>query len=258
MKNIKIVLLVILLSSLSVANDKQMLSAFKKANVKGTMVISTLDDKESYVYNEKRANIGFLPASTFKIPNTLIALQEKAIKNEYEVIKWDGKKRFYEPWNKDQTLQTALKYSCVWCYQRLAAKIGNETYLKYLEKLNYGNKQTGPELTTFWLSGDIRISAYEQIEFLKKLYKDNLPFKQEYLDITKKILTVEKTENYTIKAKTGWSTRKVWGVGWYVGYVEKKDKIYFFALNIDIKDKSQLKYRKQIVNDILKEKGIID
>ncbi len=258
MKYIKIILLVVLLGSLSFADDKQMQDAFKKANIKGTMVISTLDGRESYVYNKQRADTRFLPASTFKIPNTLIALQEKAIKDEYEIIKWDGKKRFYEPWNKDQNLQTALKYSCVWCYQKLALKVGNETYLKYLDKLNYGNKQTGPELSTFWLIGDIRISAYEQIEFLKKLYKDELPFKQKYLDITKKILTVEKTDNYTIRAKTGWSSREVWGVGWYVGYVEKKDNIYFFALNINIEDKSQLKYRKQIVNEVLKEKGIIN
>jgi len=258
MKSIKIILITLLLNNFAFAKDKQIKEIFEKLNIKGTMVISTLDGKKEYIYNKKRANTGFLPASTFKIPNTLIALQEKAIKDEYEIIKWDGKKRFYPPWNKDQTLQSALKYSCVWCYQRLALKIGNEKYLKYLDKLNYGNKKTGDEVTTFWLEGDIRISALEQIEFLKKLYKDKLPFKQEYLDLTKKILTVEKNDNYTIRAKTGWSSQKIWGVGWYVGYVEKKDKIYFFALNINIDDKSQLKYRVQIVNEVLKQKGIIN
>jgi len=258
MKYLKILFLLFLLINLSFATDKQIENIFKQHNLKGTIVISTLDNKKTYIYNKQRANKGYLPASTFKIPNTMIALQEKAIKDEYEIIKWDGKKRFYPPWNKDQTLQSALQYSCVWCYQKLARKIGSKKYLHYLKELNYGNKKTGKELTTFWLEGYIRISALEQVEFLKKFYKNKLPFKQKYIDITKKILTVKKTQKYTIKAKTGWSDTPIYGVGWYVGYVETKKDIYFFALNIDIEDKSQLKYRTQIVNDVLKIKGIIN
>lgn len=254
----RLIVLIFSLNILSFAEDKQIKEIFKKANIKGTIVISSLNEEENYIYNTKRASMGFLPASTFKIPNTLIALQEKVIKNEYEVIKWDGKKRFYEPWNKNQNLQTALKYSCVWCYQKFASKIGNKKYLKYLTKINYGNKKTGLKLTTFWLNGNLRISAKQQISFLKKLYKNNLPFEQKYIDITKKILTVEKTANYIMKAKTGWSTAKIWGVGWYVGYVENKNNTYFFALNIDITDKSQLKYRTELVTKILKIKDIIN
>ncbi len=102
------------------------------------------------------------------------------------------------------------------------------------------------------MDGDIKISAIEQIEFLKKLYKNELPFKQRYMDITKKILIVEKTENYIIKAKTGFSGK----IGWYVGYVETKNGVWFFALNADV-TKDKLKYRKQIVMDALKIKNII-
>jgi len=258
MKYLKVILLLILITTLSFSNDKQIEDIFKKNNLNGTIVISTLDNKTTYTYNKQRANRGYLPASTFKIPNTMIALEEKAIQDDKEIIKWDGKKRFYEPWNKDHTLQSALQYSCVWCYQKLAKKIGNKNYLKYLEKINYGNKKTGKELTTFWLEGDIRISAKEQIAFLKKLYNNDLPFNQNYINITKKILTVKATDTYTIKAKTGWSDTPIYGVGWYVGYVKKKNSVYFFALNIDIENKSQLKYRTQIVNEVLKLKGIID
>ncbi|WP_375724043.1 class D beta-lactamase [Arcobacter sp. KX21116] len=248
----KITILLSLFFNLLGANDKELKNIFDKTQVNGTLVISSLDGKKEYIYNKKRAMTRYIPASTFKIPNTLIVLEERVIKDENEVIKWDGVVRSYEPWNKDQTLQSAISISCVWCYQRFAKEIGNDKYLAYLKKLHYGNEKTGSDVTTFWLEGDLKISAFEQIKFLKKLYNNDLPFTQKYIDITKKILTVEKTKEYSIKAKSGWSGK----IGWYVGYVESKNSIWFFALNADI-SKEQLKYRKEIVMEALKSKNII-
>ncbi len=252
MNSLKVILLISFMFNIALANDKDIENIFKKTKINGTIVLSSLKDNKEYISNNSRAIKRYIPASTFKIPNTLIALEEMVIKDQYEIIKWDGIKRFYEPWNKDQTLQSAISISCVWCYQKLAKKIGNDKYLYYLKKLHYGNEKTGSDVSTFWLEGDIKISAIEQIEFLKKLYENNLPFKQKYMDITKEILTVEKTDKYIIKAKSGWSGK----IGWYVGYVETKNNIWFFALNADIK-KEELKYRKQIVMESLKIKGII-
>jgi len=252
MNSLKVILLISFMFNIALANDKDIENIFKKTKINGTIVLSSLKDNKEYISNNSRAIKRYIPASTFKIPNTLIALEERVIKDQYEIIKWDGIKRFYEPWNKDQTLQSAISISCVWCYQKLAKKIGNDKYLYYLKKLHYGNEKTGSDVSTFWLEGDIKISAIEQIEFLKKLYENNLPFKQKYMDITKEILTVEKTDEYIINAKSGWSGK----IGWYVGYVETKNNIWFFALNADIK-KEELKYRKQIVMESLKIKGII-
>ena len=249
---LKIILLISFIFTLGLSNDKESENIFKKTKITGTIVVSSLKGNKEYIYNNSRAIKRYIPASTFKIPNTLIALEERAIKDEYEIIKWDGKKRFYEAWNKDQTLQSAISISCIWCYQKLAKKIGNDKYLYYLNKLHYGNEKTGLDISTFWLEGDIKISAVEQINFLKKLYKNDLPFKQKYIDITKKILTVKTTKDYIIKAKSGWSDK----IGWYIGYVETKNDIWFFALNADIK-KEELKYRKQIVMEVLKIKNII-
>ena len=50
------------------------------------------------------------------------------------------------------------------------------------------------------------VLKWKKIIFLKKLYKNELPFKQKYIDITKKILTVEQTKDYTIREKTITST----------------------------------------------------
>ena len=252
MNILKTILFISFTFTVGLSNDKELENIFKKTKITGTIVISSLQGNKEYIYNNSRAIKRYIPASTFKIPNTLIALEERVIQDEYEIIKWDGKKRFYELWNKDQTLQSAISLSCVWYYQRFAKQIGDDKYLYYLNKLQYGNEKTGLDVSTFWLEGDMKISAVEQISFLKKLYKNDLPFKQKYIDITKKILTVKTTKDYIIKAKSGWSGK----IGWYIGYVETKNDIWFFALNADIK-KEELKYRKQIVMEVLKIKNIV-
>ena len=193
----------ILLSINLFAWDKEVEEVFKKYKVEGTIVIESLNKKKINIYNDKRASELFSPASTFKIPHSLIALNEGIVKKD-SVIVWDKKIREYESWNKDQILLTAFKSSCVWCYQEFASKIGVEKYKKYLKELNYGNKKIGDDVTRFWLDESLEITTFEQIKFLKRFYTNNLPFKIEDINLLKEIMIDEKNENYTIRAKTGW------------------------------------------------------
>ena len=243
----------ILLSINLFAWDKEVEEVFKKYKVEGTIVIESLNKKKIHIYNDKRASELFSPASTFKIPHSLIALNEGIVKKD-SVIVWDKKIREYESWNKDQILLTAFKSSCVWCYQEFASKIGVEKYKKYLKELNYGNKKIGDDVTRFWLDESLEITTFEQIKFLKRFYTNNLPFKIEDINLLKEIMIDEKNENYTIRAKTGWEGR----YGWYVGYVETKDDVWFFSTNIDTKSKDDLPKRKAITLEALKIKGIIN
>ena len=243
----------ILLSINLFAWDKEVEEVFKKYKVEGTIVIESLNKKKIHIYNDKRASELFSPASTFKIPHSLIALNEGIVKKD-SVIVWDKKIREYESWNKDQILLTAFKSSCVWCYQEFASKIGVEKYKKYLKELNYGNKKIGDDVTRFWLDESLEITTFEQIKFLKRFYTNNLPFKIEDINLLKEIMIDEKNENYTIRAKTGWEGR----YGWYVGYVETKDDVWFFSTNIDTKSKDDLPKRKAITLEVLKIKGIIN
>ena len=243
----------ILLSINLFAWDKEVEEVFKKYKVEGTIVIESLNKKKIHIYNDKRASELFSPASTFKIPHSLIALNEGIVKKD-SVIVWDKKIREYESWNKDQILLTAFKSSCVWCYQEFASKIGVEKYKKYLKELNYGNKKIGDDVTRFWLDESLEITTFEQIKFLKRFYTNNLPFKIEDINLLKEIMIDEKNENYIIRAKTGWE----WKYGWYVGYVETKDDVWFFSTNIDTKSKDDLPKRKAITLEALKIKGIIN
>lgn len=239
------------------AEDSELANLFHVHDVEGTIVLSSLDGQTEHVHNNERAEKRFLPASTFKLPNTLIALDEGAIADEEEIIKWDGKEKGWAPWNKDHSLTTALPVSCIWFYQELAKRVGMENYLSHLNNLNYGNRKTGPDLTTFWLDGELKISAVEQVQFLKKLYTNNLPYSQNYLHLLKELMVVDKNPNHIIRAKTGWATRIKNQQGWYVGYVEAKGQVWFFATNVAIKKKSDANSRKIITMQALRLKGII-
>lgn len=235
------------------AEDASIAKLFENAQVKGTIIIESLDGKERYVYNDARARTPVLPASTFKIPNTLIALQEGVVSAD-SIIVWDGVQRNRVEWNHDQNLSSAFKSSCVWCYQRFARAIGLEKYTEYLHQLHYGNAEGGTDVERFWLDGALRISAYEQITFLKKLYKNELPFEQEHLDLLKSIMIDEQGNGYVLRAKTGWAVPKNEAeYGWYVGYVENTKGVYFFATNL-----LSPTLCKALTLEILKAKGFLE
>ena len=250
-----LIIVALLITLPTQANDKELAKIFNGIN--GTIIIRSLNTNKQYSYNDKRAKQRFTIASTFKIFNTLIALQENAIKPN-EILKWDGTVHPEFPaWDQDQTLESAFKLSCVWCYQELAKRIGDTHYQKYLTNAHYGVLHQPFNTTTFWLDGSLKISAIEQIEFLKKVYLKTLLFSAENYDILKQIMIAKQTPSFTLRAKTGWAARATPQIGWYVGYVETSNDIWFFATNIDIQQESDLVLRQQLTEAALHAKHII-
>ncbi len=230
---------------------------FTERDIEGTILISNLDGSEQYFAYPERGRTPFLPASTFKIPNTLIALEERVISSPDEMFKWDGKVRFVDAWNQDHSLRSAFPVSCVWYYQELARRIGNDKYLSYFHQFNYGNKKTGPDVDIFWLEGDLRITPEEQITFLKKIYRNDLPINQENMDLLKEIMVFEETDAYTIRAKTGWAIRTDGEHAWWVGYVTTKDDVWFFSINIEIPSNEIYGKQKEIAREAMHMIGIL-
>lgn len=234
-------------------NENLLGKLFSKNKVHGSILIESKDGSTKFQYNvdEREA---FVPASTFKIPNTLIILEEGLIKDISEVIKWDGVERAFPSWNQDQTLKTAFQFSCVWCYQQYAKMIGDDTYHSYLRKFNYGNLKTGKELTRFWLDGDLRVSVQNQIQFLRKVYSEELPVNKKHFQTLKSIMLTDNQQQYKVFSKTGWSGKN----GWYVGYLTTGNNVWFFANHIEVNSKSDLVLRKQITMDAFKALRIIN
>jgi beta-lactamase class D len=191
------------------------------------------------VYNLKRfTDSVYLPASTFKIVNSLIGLQTGIITNEKMVIPWDGVKRPNEAWNKDLNMEEAFKVSAVPYYQEVARRIGKDTMQHWLDTLGYaakyGKAVIHDDIDMFWLNNNIKITADEQLGLVKKLYFDQLPFQKRVQEIVKKVMLQEDNANYRLNYKTGWGYRENGNsIGWVVGWIEENKHPYFFVLQLE-------------------------
>ena len=235
---------------------------FQEAKSDGCFILYDLKRDRYIRYNANRCQKRFIPASTFKIFNSLVALETKAIADENTVMAWDGVKRQFPIWNEDQTMRTAFPRSVVWFYQDLARKIGKERMTKYIQAANYGNQDISPKLDSFWLNGNLKISPEEQVKFLVKLYQEDLPFSNSVIKTVKVIMIVDRQEAYTLSGKTGWSRSPdgTNNLGWYVGYLEKADNTYFYALNFENQDPNFPlgTVRRKILYSILEDLALLE
>lgn len=239
---------------------------YDKFNVEGSFVLYDQKQDKYIFYNKEQFKQTFSPASTFKICNSLIGLETGVIKDEKFVIKWDSVVRQNSNWNTNHDLKTAFKNSTVWYYQELARRVGGQKMKYWLDKANYGNTDTSGGIDKFWLTGGLRISPEQQIDFLKRLHDNQLPFSQRSIDIVKKIMVTDDTLGYIIRSKTGWGVDDKKDIGWNVGYIETNNRVYYFANCVQI-DGEQLndnnraisfdKSRTEIVYKILKEFKLI-
>jgi beta-lactamase class D len=231
---------------------------FDEAGVTGT--IAVLDERSGArsVHNEARARTRYLPASTFKIPHALFALDAGVVRDGSQQFRWDGVKREIESWNRDHDLRSSMQHSVVWVYQKFAREIGEARERRYLKRARYGNADPSGGLEVFWLEGALRISAIEQVDFLRRLHREDLPFRVEHQRRVKDVIVVEGGRDWLLRAKTGWQARIEPNVGWWVGWVERSDGAVFFALNIDMPRRAEdLPKRESIARAILRSIGAL-
>jgi beta-lactamase class D len=227
---------------------------------------------DSYIqYNPEHCKKRFSPCSTFKIPNSLIGLESGVIPDTGFVIKYDSILHPKDPyllanepfkfWYQDLSLNRAFKYSCVWYYQELVRRVGQEQMKIFVDYLDYGNKDISSGIDNYWLCGSMQISINEQIDFLKKLYTHKLNgFSDRTIEAVKSIMLYETTGDYKLYGKTGggdcWDNKTI---GWYVGFIETDTGPKIFAMNIIVNDFNDLKnnFRIELTKKILKELNVI-
>jgi len=235
MKNAIFILaiVVIVLTSFKQKFTEENREDFKKYydqfHVKGSFVLFDSKAGKYIHYNKEQYKQPFTPASTFKICNSLIGLEAGVIKDENFVIPWDGITRQNPNWNQDHTLKTAYQNSTVWYYQELARQVGGKQMKHWLDKVKYGNADTSGGIDKFWITGGLRITPEQQLNFLQRLHKNKLPFSKRSVSIVKNIMIAKDTLGYVVRAKAGWGFQNNEDIGWYVGYVETNGSIYYFA-----------------------------
>ncbi|MFT3702196.1 MAG: class D beta-lactamase [Agriterribacter sp.] len=248
-------------SSNNVSEDESLKKYFTDNKADGCFALFDNGRGEFKIYNLKRDTAHYLPASTFKIVNSLIALQTGVLTSDSTIIKWDGVERPNKNWNQDLTLAKAFKYSSVPHFQEIARRIGKPTMQKWLDTLSYGNMKIGNAVDSFWLDNSLQISPDEELGLVKKLYFDKLPFQKGIQETVKNMMLQEDNSNYKLSYKTGWGFNKEnHSIGWVVGWIEENRHPYFFVLNLESTDENvdMVKIRENILKGILKQMGFFE
>ncbi|NCI47637.1 class D beta-lactamase [Sediminibacterium soli] len=264
---ISVCLVIISCSPNNVKTDDSLKKYFDAHHVTGTFGLYNNGTGEFLMYNLSRfRDSAYLPASTFKIVNSLIGIETGRIADEKMQIRWDGVVRRFPngdtavSWNKDLTMEEAFKASAVPYYQEVARRIGRDTMQRWLDSLKYGNHTIGARIDSFWLDNTLKLTPDEEMGLAKRLYFGQLPFQKRTQDIVKKVMLQENNANYQLSYKTGWGFRENGNaLGWVVGWIEENKHPYFFVLNVEGPHSADMiPIRLGILRSVLKEQGFFE
>ena len=239
---------------------------FSDIGTTGTMVVERSGGRpRTWVVGAERSARRFIPSSTFKIPNALLAIDRGVASGADQPYPGpnpnflvDGAPFLPATCEGDLTLATALANSCIPIFQQIAREIGAPVYARELKRLHYGNRDiAGAAVDRFWLDGPLAISAREQVEFLRRLERGALPVSRRAVRDVRDMLVLERDRCTVLRGKTGYVFTTTPRVGWWVGWVERGARTWTFALNLDITRPEHAAARMTIGRAILSELGAL-
>jgi beta-lactamase class D len=203
---------------------------YDSARVNGSFILHDRGKDHWIFIDSVQADVATLPASTYKVFSSLIALEDGVVKDADEVRPWDHVRRRPEI-DRDLNLRDAMRHSAYWFHRDVARQIGADRLKHWWDTVGYGNADTTAGFDKAWVAGNLRITPRQQVRFLERLYDNDLPFSQRTMDIVKEIMVNEDTLGYTLRGKTGWATPPGQDIGWFIGWVERADSTgpFFFA-----------------------------
>lgn len=236
---------------------------FAAAGTSGTMIVRQEGPSRLVVVGDARSRRRYLPSSTFKIPNSLIAIDagiasgaEQRYPGPNPNYLVAGKPFLPPACEGDLTLRSAFASSCIPIYQRIARAVGRPAYRWAMRALRYGNRDVAAApVDEFWLEGPFGISAREQVGFLERFRRGTLPVSRRARREVRSMMLVEGTRNYKLRAKTGYVFSTQPARGWWVGWVERRGRTSTFALNLDITKPEHAAARITIGRKILERLG---
>ena len=224
----------------------------------GSFVLYDESRAEYTIYDEEQAKKRVDPDSTYKIYDALMGLEYRFISEENSGMEWNGQNYPFETWERDQTLRSAMNDSVNWYFQEIDKKAGKENTLKFFRRIGYGNQEIGDDLSLYWLDGSLKISPIEQVEMLRKLYRNEFSFSENNVEFVKNTLLLKKERDFCLYGKTGTGKVEEKNVnGWFVGFVEKSGSVYYFCTNIHSEDGADGSTAAWITREILQELLVI-
>lgn len=172
---------------------------------------------------------------------------------------WTIVHRDVAEWNRDTDLAAALKYSVVWFYQEVARRVGARRMAAWVDKLGYGNRRiAGAPIDRFWLDGPLRISAIEQVEFLRRLHEHRLPVSRAHVDLLLRLLELDRGPGWVLRGKTGLGRERDGASGWLVGSVDRGGRRYLYALVLHGSSTAALlPLRRPMADELLRRFGVL-
>lgn len=204
----------------------------------GAWLIQHEGDKAYVAYGEALAGKPQPPASTFKVMLALIALETGALRSADEVVPWDGRKYADHPeWQADMALRQAMRTSSESYFRVLADRIGRERLAAWVTRVGYGNGRIGPKAVSAWHDGVLTVTAQQQLAFIDRVRRGDLPFKATTLATVKAVMLEREADGRRIYGKTGTHFKDDGqpGVGWWIGWEERKGRATSFVLEVELK-----------------------
>ena len=223
----------------------------------GSFVLYDMAQDTWNIYDMDRAALRVSPDSTYKIYDALFGLEAGAITPEDSTMEWNRELYPFQEWNTDQTLQSAMSASVNWYFQEIDKQLGTSAIDRYIREIRYGNENTKGGLSSYWMESSLKISPIEQVELLRKLYENNLGFGIQNVNAVKDSILLSSSEAGNLYGKTGTGCIDGKDVnGWFVGYVEAPDNMWFFAANIAANDDASGNSAAEITQHILSKINI--
>jgi beta-lactamase class D len=220
----------------NVKSDPAITKIMDSAGVTGTFALLENGSGQFTIANlNTYKDSAFAPQQTFFALPTLIALDKGYITHD---------------------ASTWVNFDSIAYYQNLIAKIGRPAILKTIDSIHYGKGIVSADSTNYWSNGSIRITADEQLGFIKKMYFNQLPFQKRSQDLFKKLILKEDNSNYKLSYIN--AQDKNLNDAWWVGYVEENKHIYFFVLfTHQVKPSSTQDSHGTLLKNILTQQGFL-
>ena len=202
----------------------------------GCMLVLDLEGGDVLGLGDGNCDEATNPASTFKVLHALFALQTGVVTGPDETVKWDGSDQYFDVWERDHTLRSAIYHSVVWYFQRTARAIGEEKMTQLLRAIDYGNADPSSAIDRFWLGdSSLRVTGHQQLEFMRRLVAGGLPIEPPHMALVLKLMVrppdsfsgrmldghsvPPASDELVFAAKTGTAMREDGSVTWLVGHV---------------------------------------
>ena len=198
------------------------------------------------VKEEGACDTRITPASTFKIAISLMGCDAGFLKSEHvPLLKYrKGDPDWNDSWLADTDPQKWIRDSVVWYSQRVTAALGPRRFQRYATAFHIGNEDVSGDpkkhdgLQRAWIDSSLQVSPREELDFLERVVRRELPVKPLAYELTSRITTIAGEHGgWEIHGKTGTGFPRLadgrsdhaHAYGWFVGWATKGERNLVFV-----------------------------